>query len=501
MGTFAQGLYVSQQQKLSQQMKLSPQQLQSLRILELNNLELRDSIYEEIEKNPFLEIVKDARAENESLSKIQKSNYDNIRLKDKSLINEEKSDNFQAFLENQPEKTESLQDHLLSQYRIMVKNQIELDLGTKIIYNLDERGFHRISPYSLLDSDKPEETEFLLEKCLKTVQKLDPVGCAVSNPIESLLVQAQFDKNAPVLAIYILKDETLFSEIAKPAELLKHLQKIKKQDLNSEILPDVSVTENTVLEAINFIKTLTPFPAQDFFSETEQYIMPEILVSKVQNTEEMEISKDTLQFEIKFLSDLLPEVVLSPMYEDFENIVQVKGQKLTEEQKQQKKFVQNSIRDAQAFLNNLKERENTLIKVVSAIVHEQREFFAKGPYYLVPLRMKDIAEKVELSESTISRLAQGKYLQCEWGIFEIRYFFSSRVNTNESSSNSTERSKESVKQELKQIIVQHMTENPTAKPLSDQKLSDLLAQRGVQIARRTVAKYRAELKIDSSFER
>ena len=152
-------------------------------------------------------------------------------------------------------------------------------------------------------------------------------------------------------------------------------------------------------------------------------------------------------------------------------------------------------------MNNLKERENTLIKVVSAIVHEQREFFAKGPYYLVPLRMKDIAEKVELSESTISRLAKGKYLQCEWGIFEIRYFFSSRVNTNESSSNSTERSKESVKQELKQIIVQHMTENPTAKPLSDQKLSDLLAQRGVQIARRTVAKYRAELKIESSFER
>ncbi len=500
MGTFEPSLYLSQQQKLSQQMKLSPQQLQSLRILELNNLELRDSIYEEIEKNPFLEIVKDARAENENLSKIPKSNFDNIRLKDKSGINEEKSDNFQAFLENLPEKTESLQEHLLAQYRIMAKNQIELDLGSKIIYNLDEKGFHRVSVFSLLDSDNSEETEALLEKCLNTIQQLDPVGCATSNPIESLLVQAQFDKNAPALAIYILKDESLFSEITKPAELLRHLHKIKKQDGSEEILSS-PITEKSVMEAINFIKTLTPFPAHDFFSENEQYIMPEILVSKVQNAEENEISKDTLQFEIKFLSDLLPEVVLSPMYEDFENIVQVKGKKLTEKEKQQKKFVQNSIRDAQSFLNNLKERENTLVKVVSAIVHEQRDFFAKGPYYLVPLRMKDIAEKVELSESTISRLAKGKYLQCEWGIFEIRYFFSSKVSTNESATNSTVRSKESVKQELKEIIVQHMKENPTAKPLSDQKLSDLLAQRGVKIARRTVAKYRAELKIDSSFER
>ena len=174
--------------------------------------------------------------------------------------------------------------------------------------------------------------------------------------------------------------------------------------------------------------------------------------------------------------------------------------------KEEKKFIKNAVRDAEWFIDVVQQREATLLKTARLLVDIQHTFFEKGPKFLIPLRMKDVAEKMNVHETTVSRIANGKYLQCEWGLFELKYFFSSKVEAKPAPVSGLEqpagvRSKESVKLELKEMIQAYETEHPGAKPLSDQKLSDMLAARGIQVARRTVAKYRGELQIESSFDR
>ena len=181
-------------------------------------------------------------------------------------------------------------------------------------------------------------------------------------------------------------------------------------------------------------------------------------------------------FKVELVKTNLPTVKISNDFLDYqENNPQIK----------------KAVNDAKNFLNAVEQRNSTLLKVSVEIVKYQKDFFEKGSLYLKPLRLKDIANKIGVHETTVSRISNGKYLQCEWGLFELKYFFSNSVNENNDS-----QSKESIKQELLQIL-----KSSGEKKLSDQKLSEKLAEKGINIARRTVAKYRKELNFDSSYDR
>lgn len=463
------GFRQQQAQKLLQ--KMSPQMIQSISLLSMPVEELRDKIYEEVEKNPALEVVRDASIE-----------VPGVRITQKSASSAD-SDVYQAFIESAPSRTETLQEHLLMQLSIQKLSEKERNLGEKLIQNLDNRGYHVESPEKLLQSD---ETESLLDQVLQIIQSFDPVGVCCFDVRESLLIQAkQIDltDEIPKLVIPLLEDffETL--EHPRPSLVLSKLAKSEKIDAS-----DLSIEK--VESAINFIQTLDPYPARQFSVTSETaYVSPDI---RIRRSTEDELNETGDDFVVEFVKTNLPQVQISSVFKEYA------AENKSEKNDESKKFVQNSIKDAQWFLNSVNQRNLTLLKTSKVILDVQHAFFINGPKFLLPLRMKDVAAKVGVHETTISRIANEKYIQCEWGLFEIKYFFSNAVVHPKEKTNTVvlgAPSKESVKQELRAII-----EKEGGK-LSDSRLTEMLSARGIKIARRTVAKYRGELNIASSFDR
>lgn len=488
------GLNLGIVQHQSQQMQLSPQLLQSLSLLSMNSQEISTQIYEESQKNPAIEIISDSKPTIKPVSS-NKTFNENLPTRTSSATGSAESDKFQAFLENRPASTESLQEHLLNQFRIIAETPEILELGTKIISNLDTRGFNQELPENLLNPSCKEENPELLKKCLNIIQHLDPVGCAVSGPEESLLIQARVASNPPSLALFLLDGRLDLLEKPRPALVAKKLAELPKE-IKAEI--PVPVNEKNVSEALDFIRTLDPNPARQFSLKETQYITPDVYIKKIQ-TEEGDI-----QLQVELVRYGIPEVVLSPIYKELATSLNSSSA----QEKKDLKYIKDAVKDAEWFINAIRYRESTILKVALAILEFQHNFFLKGPLYLEPIRMKDVAEKIGIHEATVSRIANGKYIQCDWGLFEIKYFFSAKVSTsvlplreenNEDLNISV--SRESVKLVLKDIILKHKEENPDAKPLSDQKLAEKLEEKGIHVARRTVAKYRAELEINSSFDR
>lgn len=555
------GMDFFQNQQMTQQMHLSAQMQQSLNFLMMSHYELRENLYKAIDLNPAIELIREPRIEVKNYSTPQKKLPKELKTSSRAEIQQKKSDDFQIFLENQEDENQTIQQHLWEQFCLTTSEPEKLSLGEKLISNLDHRGFNQIHPHSLLDFHNPKEDSHLLEECLVTIQNLDPVGCCTGGSEESLYIQALskiqdyeaappstkdfFGKDSLNLALFFLAGNLSMLERPRPALILKKLKEIHSdKNLPSPIssimtwtcppqshnLP-TNITESMVENAIRFIQSLNPLPASQFASYQTHYIYPEVAVEQIQ-------TEDGPQLKIHLNNNLLPTVGISPTYQS----LQKQNQSLTSEEK---KMVKKSVKNAQDVILSLEFRENTIYKATQAIVEFQRDFFLKGPRYLHPLRMKDVAERVGVHETTISRMANSKYLCCQWGVFEIKYFFSNQIATikptsqlvlatkssipkpssslhlqqgqqlSENENSSKEKnlpkedslsknenlSKEGVKFILKDLLEQHQLQNPGGKPLSDQKLADLLAQQGIKIARRTVAKYRSELNIDSSFDR
>jgi len=295
------------------------------------------------------------------------------------------------------------------------------------------------------------------------IQRFDPVGTCVSSFKESLLVQISADPQAP----------------SRTSELvLEHFELLERGKMH-EITRAMKLTEEEVEEIVAFIKTLNPFPGRNFSTEAPRYVIPDLLLKQKEG-----------EFVLVLNDEEIPVLGINPFFTEIISKGAEKPQK-----REVKQFVSRSIKDARWFIRSINQRNETLIKVAKAIVEFQRDFFTKGPKYLVPLTLKDIAQEVSVHETTVSRISNGKYIQTEWGIFELKYFFSNSISGPGSAGSRF--SKEGVKQILKEIIEEHRDE----KNLSDQKLSDLLMKRGISLARRTVTKYRKELDILSSYER
>jgi RNA polymerase sigma-54 factor len=443
-----------------QRQKLSPQMIQSIRLMSLPLQELKEEIQQELEANPALEIVEDRSTVSlETIREEKESDSDAQRLFEStsdpgfSRSNDDDSDAKRMFLEGAISVAETLQEHLLWQLRLQPIGNRMRQMGETLIQNLNQDGFHKEDPASLFPG-VPGET---LGKAMEVVRGLDPQGVCTSDFRESLLVQAELRPDAPAVAILILRSHM---------DLLEHG---KYQDIQRRLKLD----EQALAAAMAFIKTLNPFPGRVYSAEESRYVIPDVQV-KLKDDEFVIVSND----------EEIPVIGINPF---FDHLAEEKHDKATDS------FVKENVRRAKWFIQSIHQRNKTLLKVVRSIVEFQRQFFARGPKYLAPLTLKDIATEVGVHETTISRIAGKKYVQTDWGIFELRYFFTNSISG--SGSGGSRFSKEGVKQVIKEMITAETN------AMSDQDITDMLARKGIRLARRTVAKYRQELNMDSSFGR
>ena len=495
-------------QHLSQQQKLSQQTIQAINLLSIPTIELSEKIYEEVEKNPALEIVKDASI-GYVIVKVNSSKKDSS-----SVSHSTDSDVFQSFLESSPSREETLQENLLMQLSVSSLSEDEKSIAKIIIQSLDDKGYF-LTPLEEMFSDFNQPVQNSVEnfteksgyqkalEVLPKIQKFYPVGVICKNLQESLELQAKeklfSSENTEDKFLQEIDDETknlILQILHSNFELLeKPRANIVHKKLNEK---GIACTLSQVELSLDFIRSLEPYPAREFFVENPVFISPDVCVRRLSEEEIKEENNEDLvknPFVIELIKTNLPTVRISKDFLEFQN-----------ENSQTKK----AVKDAKIFLEAVNQRNSTLLKVCIEIVKHQKAFFEKGSKFLKPLRLKDIAEEIGVHETTVSRISNAKYLQCEWGLFEIKYFFSNAVsvqskdddlkieNASLKNQNSQEKvlSKESIKQELLAILQEEKGKN-----LSDQKLSERLAQKGINIARRTVAKYRKELNFDSSYDR
>ncbi len=490
---------------------MGQRQIQSLNLLAMGAEDLREEIYAQAEKNPALEIVDDdfeSGVKNVHIKNSLASDY--VRVGNASASGEEKSRAFQEVLESCPDERRTLYEHLMEQLSVADVSGEEYALCKKLIGNLDERGLFILAPDTLLDSSRGETGE-LLEKCLSVVRNFEPSGICVANARESLLLQARQKGGANEAAFFLLDGHLEFLDPPQAQKVLKKIQDFVKSQKSLFGGEDFSFAKKFSLsdaqEAIDFIKTLDPFPARNFSSDNANYIVPDIFVEKIPaSAEDIDFKKHEIpaeknfSFKITISDKLIPRVKISPEF--------ISAQKDSD-------FAKGAVNAASVFLDGLEFRTTTLANTAMAIVQRQLDFFKHGPGHLSPLRQQDVARAIGVHESTISRMALSKFIQCEWGIFPVKYFFTNALSVSpESDENAKDISqensplhnahpspesisKESVKFEIQKILQERAGE----KSLSDQKIADILLERGIKLARRTVAKYRAQLDIKSSYDR
>lgn len=485
----------------------------SLNLLAMSGADLRNEIYSYAAKNPALEIKSDSLESGVQSSKTEISNTsrfsDNTHYGSASPSGSQASDNFQAALESNADEREPLTDHLEHQLNAMNLSEEEKSLCLKLIYNLDEKGFHILAPISFLNPENPIHDEEFLIHCLEIVQRLDPVGTCTNNYRESLFVQAKTSGLSSDLTLFLLESNEHFDFLNPPqpqkiqkkiSDYLSEQKKLKFKQNEGRSLEKEDYSIEEIEKSLDFIRTLDPYPARNFGSKQTNYVSPDVIVSK------NESSESENEFTVSFAREFLPHLEISKDYTSLIKSTQIKDGENSEQSERKKaelKFARTSVNEAKVFIESILYRENTILKAAQKIVSAQINFFRKGPRFLAPLRQKDIAEALGVHETTISRMASSKYIECEWGIFPIGYFFTNAVGASKeekspSSENSDILSKEAVKYEIAALLEEHKNDK---KALSDQKISDILAEKGIKIARRTVAKYRGELNINSSYER
>ncbi|MCK9171281.1 MAG: RNA polymerase factor sigma-54 [Treponema sp.] len=477
-----------QVQRVSQVQKqiLSQKQIQALNLLAMNSQDLSAEIYKAVDANPALEVVNDSSVPDVPARVSSSLPGDNTRIGSVTASGIEKAEKYQEAYENAADTRETLQDHLLFQLNVMKLSSAEKALGEALIRNLDENGWHILAPVSLLDKSRSEQNQKMLGKVVDIVQRLDPEGTCCNNMEESLLVQAEIRGDAPPLALFILDGhiDVLYSNDSTP-DIDRICRKLKKlKDERSKLMfaaasgqDESDITSDDVKRAIAFISRLNPHPAQGFGRSASQYVHPDVLITKVDGEmrsfdplKEMLVPcGENSYYQIALANDFLPEVRIARGLEG----AGYKGLK-------------KNITAARQFLENLAYRKSIIIRACGIIVRIQEKFFSlSGKGYLEPLTQRSLAEELGVHESTVSRMANEKYIQSPWGqLFPVKYFF---TNT-----------QDKVKFAIKQIL-----ENQAAgvKPLSDRAVAELLEKQGVHAARRTVAKYRSALNIETSYFR
>jgi RNA polymerase sigma-54 factor len=469
------------QQKLLQ--KLSPQQIQMIKLLEVPTLQIEQRIKKELEENPALE---EGAEEDEIQSESEEDQFDE---KDKDqeeftlddYIEEDEIPDYRLQAKNYSKDEEkrneipfsvgsSFYEHLESQLGLRNLTEKQKILGEYILGNIDEDGYLRRELVNIVNDlaflQNVETTESELEEVLKIIQDLEPAGVGARTLRECLLLQIEKKDNSQdsmKLAHTIL--DLYFEEFTK-----RHYDKI---------ISKLGITENELKAAIDEVLRLNPKPGgvySDPFNKTSQPIIPDFI---------LELSEDG--FDLHLNSKNLPELRLSSAYSDMlHSYSKDKNQK--KEMKDAVLFVKQKIDSAKWFIDAIRQRQNTLLLTMNAILEYQQEYFIDGDETkLKPMILKDVAEMTGLDISTVSRVANSKFVQTHFGIFPLKFFFSEGLQTDSGEEVST--------REIKRILQDCIENEQKRRPLTDESLTEILQQKGYQIARRTVAKYREQLNI------
>lgn len=472
----------SLQLRLSQQLAMTPQLQQAIRLLQLSTLELQHEIQKALETNPLLEqddlyqeietsdINDNESAVLDSFEAIEQNempnelpldtNWEEIYISDShsKLTNNFSDNDFPLY---QGETLQTLQDYLSWQASLTPFTEIDAAIATAIIDAIDDSGYLSTSIEDIytglaLSDITLEEVEIVL----KRIQHFDPIGVAAKNLQDCLLIQ-----------LSALPSETPFLKEAKLI-INNHLELLGNRDFR-QLSRKTKLKETALKEVIAMIQRLDPKPGQIIQTKEPHYIVPDALVRKIDN-----------DWQVALNTENIPRLKINQHYASL-------GKYSNNEEDNQ--FIRNNLQEAKWLIKSLESRNETLLKVAQCIVENQQEFFEYGEEHMKPMVLADIAYQVDMHESTISRVTSQKYLHSPRGIFELKYFFSSHVNTDTGG----EASSIAIRALVKKLIA---AENPV-KPLSDNKLTSILAEQGIQIARRTVAKYRESLSIPPSNQR
>ncbi|WP_347938119.1 RNA polymerase factor sigma-54 [Escherichia coli] len=468
------------QLRLSQQLAMTPQLQQAIRLLQLSTLELQQELQQALESNPLLEQI-DTHEEIDTRETQDSETLDTADALEQKEMPEElpldaswdtiytagtPSGTSGDYIDDelpvyQGETTQTLQDYLMWQVELTPFSDTDRAIATSIVDAVDDTGYLTVPLEDILESMGDEEIDIdEVEAVLKRIQRFDPVGVAAKDLRDCLLIQlSQFDKTTPWLeeARLIISD---------------HLDLLANHDFRT-LMRVTRLKEDVLKEAVNLIQSLDPRPGQSIQTGEPEYVIPDVLVRKHNGHWTVELN-----------SDSIPRLQINQHYASMCNNAR---------NDDDSQFIRSNLQDAKWLIKSLESRNDTLLRVSRCIVEQQQAFFEQGEEYMKPMVLADIAQAVEMHESTISRVTTQKYLHSPRGIFELKYFFSSHVNTE----GGGEVSSTAIRALVKKLIA---AENP-AKPLSDSKLTSLLSEQGIMVARRTVAKYRESLSIPPSNQR
>lgn len=457
-------------QRQTQRLVMTHDLRQSIELLSLSTLELSDKIQNELLENPMLdEVGLDEKQKMpelfsfEEVKRIEKLNHEkstdvnwqeSYSLEGPKSYNQEASDRNQKYIES-TSRGISLEEHLLSQLRLIRISAKEYEIGEVLVSMIDDQGFIKQDLDELALEMKCTKSKIL--KVLKIIQELDPIGIGARDIQETLLVQARI----------LYPENVVLHKLI--SEFLSDLEKVEYK----KIARNLGVAEEDVSQLARLIKKLEPYPATLHQGKKVDYVVPDVVVKQIGS-----------EFNIFINDEWLPKLSIQEEYKELLN---------TKLPATEKEYFQTKYSSAQWLIRSIQQRRQTLQRVVSSIIDFQVDFFRGGITNIRPLTLKEIAEKLNLHESTISRITTNKYIQTTWGIFELKWFFSSGVK-------STEGGKESSKK-IHEIIRSLVKEEDELNPLSDQDIVDLMEKKGIEIARRTVAKYRKVLRILPSNQR
>lgn len=439
---------------------------QSIEMLQLSTVELAELINNEFLENPLLEELNttiDTDVLEEGLNRsLSGEEEDSMRMEKEIYTNPDSLrsaegtdyDRKRSFIENAVSVTESLKDHLLWQARMSAADEHEYNLYQEIITLLDENGF---LPSDWRDLIKSADAVRIIE----TIRGFDPVGCAVSEVGESLLVQA----------VYFYPDDRLLHNIIQ-----NHFHEVEKLDWTG-IAKVTGQHVNVIIEKSRLLQNLNPYPGSAFASKEVKYIIPDIDVKLIDG-----------EILLNLNDDWLPSIGISSYYE---GLIAKRNSRQDE-----REYLTGKLQSAKAFIKNISTRRETIFKVAMSIMSRQREFLEKGPGHLKYLTHHDIADETGVHESTVSRVSSNKFVQTSWGVFELKYFFVSKIKSSQGE-NGENNSSDRVRGLLLEIV---QGEDP-GNPFNDEELAARLKEKGVIVARRTIVKYRDMLNIPSSGKR
>jgi RNA polymerase sigma-54 factor len=465
------------QLKMGQQLTMTPQLQQAIRLLQLSTLDLQQEIQSALESNPLLEAEEpNTNEEEEAAEWSQEASLENWSLGSTSSssgggAHTSEDGETSDWMANATEEAD-LQDHLLWQLNLTTLSPLDYIIGSVIIESVDNSGYLSDSKEELTQAANAlakEHPQIVLEESLKVedidpilhlIQHFDPVGVAAVDLQETLQIQAL--TLAPETPY---RDEALFI-INDYLELLAH------KDF-AALARKTKLKEPELCEALNLIRMLNPRPGNQIGKNQAEYIVPDVIVRKIND-----------EWRVDLNPDLSQNLRINESYASLAREAS---------KREDAHFIKDHLQEAKWFIKSLQSRNETLLKVSREIVSVQEGFFDHGEEAMKPLVLHDIAEAVSMHESTISRVTTQKYMMTPKGIFELKYFFSSHVNTYSGG----ECSSTAIRAMIRKLIA---NEN-ARKPLSDNKIATLLGEQGINVARRTIAKYREAMHIPPSNER